>query len=260
MKQPASLTSRRNKKYTLPSDKEKREYVKRNFDEISAGYDTFNDWITFGMHRLWKRKTARATAVSKVKNARILDLCTGSGDIAIMLHREFPEAEIYAIDFSQGMLNVLKKRLVAEKCNDSIKIKRGDISNLGFIKNNSVHAVTMGFGLRNVSSRERVLKEILRVLIPGGVYVNLDVGHVNIALFAFFHKLYFENIVPMIGSLLHGSRHEMYSYLPASARNYPDQIKLKKELEKTGFHEVNIKNFMFGAAAMHMAKKPIRKQ
>ena len=260
MKPPRSLTSRRNKDYILPSNNEKADYVKRNFDEIAGGYDRFNDWITFGLHRIWKRKTARATQISGGSADLVLDLCTGSGDIALQLHREFPEARIQAIDFSKGMLEVLKKRIKDHKLEKFIAIKKGDISNLDFIKNSSVNAVTMGFGLRNVSQREKVLKEILRVLIPGGIYVNLDVGHVNVSLLAFFHKLYFEKVVPFIGFLLHGGKHEMYCYLPASARNYPDQIKLKKELEKAGFRDVVIQNLMFGAAAIHVAKKPKRKK
>ena len=253
------MTSRRKKEYVLPPNNEKSEYVKRNFDEISAGYDRFNDWITFGMHRIWKRKTARATQIAAGKKELILDLCSGSGDITFMLHEEFPEAMIYAIDFSSGMLEILKKKIMKRKLEGSIKIKKADITHLNFIRSGSVSAVTMGFGLRNVSQRERVMKEILRVLVPGGVYVNLDVGRVKGKLMAFFHKFYFEKIVPIIGFILHGGRHEMYRYLPASARNYPDQIKLKKELEKAGFKDINIKNFLFGSAAMHIAKKPTRK-
>jgi len=255
MKQPRSLTSRRKKEYSLPSSSQKAEYVKRNFDEIAPGYDRFNDWITFGMHRFWKKKTARAAGISVKKNALILDLCTGSGDIALLLHKEYPGAKILAVDFSSGMLESLKNKIIARNLNQLIKIKKADVSDLKFIKNNTVDAVTMGFGLRNVTNRNKTLKEILRVLKPGGVYVNLDVGQVRPGFIAFFHKFYFEKIVPMIGFLLHGGKHEMYCYLPASARTYPDQKTLKKELENAGFGEVRIKNFMFGASAMHISKK-----
>ena len=251
------MTSRRKKEYSLPSDKKKADYVKQNFNEIAPGYDRFNDWVTFGMHRLWKKHVSvRVKEMVSETNPLILDLCTGSGDIAFFLNKQIPEAKIQAIDFSEGMLQALRKKIQASDTGKSIQVKKGDVTQLKFIKSNSASAVTMGFGLRNVNSREKTFKEILRILKPGGVYINLDVGQVNFKPVAFFHKIYFEKAVPLIGFLLHGSKHEMYCYLPASARKYPDQKSLKKELEIAGFSEVEYKNFLLGSAAMHCSRKP----
>jgi demethylmenaquinone methyltransferase/2-methoxy-6-polyprenyl-1,4-benzoquinol methylase len=254
-------TTRRSKKsngngYTLPSIEDKSSYVRENFNEIASRYDLFNDAITFGFHRIWKRMMVKRASVGE--NGFHLDLCSGTGDIALMAARMTPpSARVMALDFSPGMLEVLKTRLgsVPESIKGKIDLKEGDASDLSFLPDSSVDGITIGFGLRNIADRAKALREMHRVLKPGGHVVILDVGQVPIPLVNFFHKMYFEKVVPIIGFLIHGEKHEMYEYLPASAKVYPDQKKLKKEMEDTGFQNVRYKNLFLGSAALHTGER-----
>lgn len=241
--------------YVLPEKQVRAEYVRRNFSEIADTYDLYNDLITFGLHRYWKKKTVLSLNLSGRKNASVLDLCCGSGDLTLLLAKNLGEgSEITALDFSPGMLAVLKKRIGSlQSCNASINVREGDASDLSFQNDSSADGVTIAFGLRNVSDRARTLAEIYRVLKPGARLAVLDTGKVRVPVISFFHGLFFKKIVPLIGHLINGKKHEMYEYLPASAEEYPGQEELKKELMKTGFTEVTYRNFLFGAAVLHTA-------
>ena len=259
MKPAFSLTSTRKKTYKLPEKSSKAEYVRTNFNEIAQNYDLFNDLITFGMHRLWKKKVAVLTNIHKLSAGSFLDLCTGSGDIAIALYKNKKNhsgINILAVDFSSEMLKRFQSRLRQKNIETEISLKEGDAEDLAFIPDSSLDGVTMGFGLRNVTDRKRCLNEIYRVLKPGGVFVNLDTGKVHNAAIRFFHDIFFEKIVPLIGRAIQGESHEMYEYLPESARAYPSQAELKEELLACGFVSADWKNLMFGSAVIHRAVKP----
>lgn len=250
-------SSSKKKKYTLPPNDTRAGYVKENFNDISVHYDTFNDAITLGFHRLWKKQTILATGIQNSKKFFLVDLCSGTGDLAIQAARFAPEgARILAMDFSPGMLQVLQERLkTREDLQKQIQVQEGDATDLSFLDDQSVDGITIGFGLRNVNDRSKTLSEALRVLKPGGVFAILDVGQVRIPVIRQIHDFIFESIVPSIGSLLQGKKHEMYQYLPASAKEYPDQETLKRELLDAGFFTVQYRNFFLGSAALHIATK-----
>lgn len=259
MKESTLVTSR-TENGILPSPEAKARFVQTNFDQIASNYDSFNDWITFGMHRLWKRKTVLASGLEG-KPGNVLDLCCGSGDLSLAFLRILgaPSA-ITAVDFSSNMLGVLSNRLgkivsTTPELFDgkNITLREGDAMRLDF--HQEFDAVSMGFGLRNVEDRAPCLAGILRALKPGGKFLLLDVGKPPRLLSPFF-RFYFEIIVPRIGHLIHGAAHKMYDYLPQSARQYPDQLSMKAELEAAGFVDVKIVNFMFGSSALHIARKP----
>ncbi len=254
MKNPSKNTSTR--KYSLPSLEKKPQYVRQNFNEIALHYDLFNDLITFGLHRLWKRKAIQATGIVGQKGTRVLDLCCGSGDLALGFARlGGPESRVVALDFSEEMLAILRKRLEGTPLQDRVEVVEGDATDLSRFPDGSMDAVSIGFGLRNVDNRARTLQEIHRVLKPGASLVILDVGKIRSPFISFFHRLFFEKVVPLIGFVIHKKKHEMYEYLPASARVYPDQESLKRELLDTGFARVNYRNFLFGSASLHNAVK-----
>jgi len=261
MKKHLQMTSRtRKQNYQLPSREEKADYVQRNFDEIAFRYDAFNDLATFGLHRRWKKTAVLSLISGRRDGLKILDLCCGSGDLTLLAARLLPiNSEIQSLDFSENMLKILQSRLKKrEKLltdrNIRSEIRQGDAQNLESIPDGSLDGVIIGFGLRNLTDRKAALREIQRVLIPGCPLVVLDVGRVQSPFLAFFHRIFFEKITPWIGRLLHGGKHEMYSYLPASARDYPDQESLKEELTGLGFRNVAYRNFMFGACAAHRAE------
>ncbi len=250
MQESTPLTSRT----TLPPAEGKAEFVRKNFDEIARNYDRFNDWISFGTHRLWKRRTVRESGLAG-KKARVLDLCCGSGDLSLAFARILaPGSEITSLDFSREMLSVLRSRLSGPKAPRGISIEPTEGDAMALPYDNEFDAVSMGFGLRNVTDRAVCLKGVLRSLRPGGRFLLLDVGKPPRILSPFF-RFFFAGIVPKIGHWIHGEDHAMYDYLPASSRLYPDQQSMKKELEAAGFVDVRIINFMFGAAGLHVARK-----
>ncbi len=251
------MTSTRKQKYALPEQAEKADYVRRNFDEIAAHYDTFNDLISIGMHRLWKKATVKSLGVTDRTGVAVLDLCCGSGDLTMRLRNMLKEpSRIRALDFSANMLDILKGRLEgAPKRDIQVDVVRGDASDLKGIDDDSMDGVVISFGLRNVENRAACLSEMRRVLKPGARVAVLDVGKIKSPFVRFFHNFFFERVVPLIGYVLQGGRHEMYDYLPASSRVYPGQEELKAELEEAGFRDVSFRNFLFGSAVLHGAVK-----
>lgn len=249
------MTSRSAKvKYKLPPAEERADYVERNFNEIAPNYDRFNDLATFGLHRLWKRATVAGIAGPDGAPVSVLDLCAGTGDLSLLAARRLPQgSRIMAVDFSEGMLAVLRKR--AEAASLPVEVARGDATALTGLADASFHGVMIGFGLRNVSDRAACLAEIHRVLLPKGRLAILDVGHVKLPIIRTLHRLFFEKVVPLLGNLVHGTAHEMYAYLPASARVYPTQTELASELERAGFRDIRFRNFLFGSTALHLATK-----
>lgn len=249
------MTSRSAKvKYKLPDQADRAGYVERNFDDIAGRYDRFNDLATFGLHRLWKQKTLAAARAGRVGPIRLLDLCSGTGDLALLAARKLPQgSQVRAIDFSEGMLSVLRARAAAASL--ALDIQKGDATNLTSVADGSVDALMIGFGLRNVPDRSACLSECHRVLAKGGRLAILDVGRVSWPVVRLFHQFYFERVVPWIGYLVEGQKHEMYAYLPASARIYPGQAELAEELRLAGFGEVSFRNFLFGSAALHTASR-----
>lgn len=259
------MTSRtEDRGYRLPEPAERAEYIRQNFDAIAGIYDRFNDLITFGMHRGWKKRAVRLTGLARGSGSTVLDLCSGSGDLALEMGRHLgPDGRITAYDYSAGMLNILQQRLEQFRANRSrrapratVDVVQGDAVDLSRFDDESFDAVTIGFGLRNVQDRAACLGEVLRLLRPGARLVILDVGKIKNPVIAFFHRLHFEKIVPMIGHLLQGRRQEMFEYLPASAQIYPDQAALAEELRGLGFDPVTFQTVMLGAAVIHVATCP----
>lgn len=240
-------------KFTMPEIEKKADFVKTNFNRIAEKYDFFNDVSSFYMHRYWKNSIIREIE-KKFKEDKIncLDLCCGTGDISVRLVNMKTAGEVTCIDFSDSMLSVAKERLKNEP---KAKLQIGDATNLKEVPSGSMDVVTIGFGLRNVNDLKKALGEIYRVLKPGGLFINLDVGKVEIKLIKFFADFYFFKIVPLMGYLIWGGKNEMFDYLPVSSLSYPDQKNLSRLMEESGFKDVAYKNFVFGNAALHRAVK-----
>jgi len=238
--------------YSPPGTDKKSNYVEQKFDEISQKYDRFNDIITFGMHRYWKRFAVQQAGLRP--EGKCLDLCCGTGDIAREVLRQYPLCKVTGLDFSQKMLNIAKSKI---NNNSEIQYLLGNAMDTPFPENN-FDAVTIGFGLRNVPNLKDCLREILRVLKFGGVLVSLDVGKVRLPLIAGLNNFYFFRIVPLIGNLLMPGQ-EMFRYLPNSSLEYPNQELLKRLMVEVGFQQVEIHDFVFGASTVHVACKPTNK-
>lgn len=273
--------------YRHPTRQEKATYVQSKFDEIASHYDRFNDLITQGQHRLWKRAMVRKLGVKP--GDRGLDLCCGTGDIAQRIHpalhnehagnaadatdakagkagKAAPAAGggLIAADFSLNMLRIASKRLATRsegkrrnKGNHAPTLVMGaDAMRLPF-KEGSFQFLTIGYGLRNVTDLDACLKELYRVLAPGGMLASLDVGKVRNRWVRPFAEFYLFRVVPLIGRVLQPGQ-EMYTYLPNSTLDYPPQDALKDQLEQIGFEQVELLEFVFGASVIHFARKPKR--
>jgi demethylmenaquinone methyltransferase / 2-methoxy-6-polyprenyl-1,4-benzoquinol methylase len=238
--------------FKMPNQEEKPEFVRENFEKIASRYDIFNDWNSFFLHRSWKNRLVKILATYRAE--RVLDLCCGTGDIAFRIAKLPHVTRLFAVDFSPSMLSVATSRL-KDEAPLRVSTSVGDAMNLREFEDNSLDAVTIGFGLRNVQDLKKCLREIQRVLKPGGVYLNLDVGKVKNPLIRFFADFYFFKIVPIFGYLLWGGKNEMFDYLPVSSLSYPGQEELKNIMEEEGFAHVRYENFVFGNATLHICEK-----
>ena len=230
--------------------KQRGEKVSDLFATIARRYDLLNDLQSFGLHRLWKR---RGVALAAVKSGdRILDLCCGTGDIAFALAQQ--GAEVTGLDFSEKMLEVAKTRLQNAKFQTrGLKFMQGDAQELPF-PDNSFDAVTMGYGLRNLSSWERGLDEMIRVAKPGGRIVVLDFGKPANAL---WRRMYFTHLrcsVPIVG-LLFAGRADAYAYIFESLKHYPAQWGVAEKMKERKLKDVQIINFAGGAMAINFGQK-----
>ncbi len=241
--------------FQMPGKGEKAEFVRTNFDIISGKYDLFNDLNTFFLHRLWKNKVASLVESSASgKKIVCMDLCCGTGDISLRLNQIPSTEKVYAVDFSEKMLDIARYRLHDFK---ECSVQQGDATALKDFSDSSMDAITVGFGLRNVFDLPIALSEIKRVLKPGGIFINLDVGKVPYPIIRFFADFYFFKIVPLMGYMIWGGKNKMFDYLPVSSLHYPDQEKLITLLMESGFERTYYENYAFGNVALHVGYKPL---
>ena len=232
------------------SDQSKREQVERMFDTISKEYDGLNRVISFGIDVKWRKKVVNKVAATKPK--RILDVATGTGDLAINLAKTDAE-EIIGLDISAGMLNVGKEKVAAKNLDNRIKMVQGDSENLPF-EDNYFDAITVAFGIRNFETLEKGLAEILRVLKPGGIFVILETSVPTKFPFKQGYGLYTKTLLPLIGRVFSKDR-DAYAYLSESASVFPYGEKLNNILRKTGFTHVEANPQTMGVATIYSASK-----
>jgi len=221
------------------------------FASIARRYDLLNDLQSFGLHRLWKR---RVVSLADVKPGdRALDLCCGTGDIAFALAA--CGAEVTGLDFSEKMLEVAQTRLQNSKfTGEKLKFMQGDAEQLPF-PDNSFDAVTMGYGLRNLSSWESGLREMMRVAKPGGRIVVLDFGKPANALWRGLYFTHLKCSVPLIGLIFCGNP-QAYAYILESLKHYPAQRAVAEKMRELQLGKVQIVDFVGGAMAINFGVKP----
>ena len=199
--------------------KEKSFYVKDMFSAIAPKYDFFNDVISFGMHRRWKNFVIKKAGLKAGDNA--LDICTGTGDIAFkLLEKVGNSGKVTGLDFVQEMLDVATQR-AKENGKDNLSFKLGDAMELPF-EDNTFDAVTVGYGLRNVTDIPKAIREMVRVAKPGGRIISLDLGKPKIPVYRELYYFYFYKIMPIITSFFQGKK-DAYNYLPNSLNEFPAQ-------------------------------------
>jgi demethylmenaquinone methyltransferase/2-methoxy-6-polyprenyl-1,4-benzoquinol methylase len=219
------------------------------FSEIARYYDLLNNLLSFGLHRRWKRYAARAARL--VPGGSALDVCCGTGDLAVLLKEHVgAQGTAVGIDFAPPMVEIARERCAGAR---RIWFVQGDAESLP-LPDASFDAVTIGFGVRNLSHLEVALRELHRVLRPGGRAVILEFGRPRNALFRALYDFYSYTAIPWLGRRL--SRHpDAYLYLPTSIRHWPDQDEFARILTDVGFASVRYRNLLFGAVAVHVGEK-----
>ena len=228
----------------------KKEQVEQMFDNISGNYDDLNRVISFGIDQKWRKKVVNLVSATNPKN--VLDVATGTGDLAIMLSST-PAEEIVGIDISAGMLDIGKKKIAQKNLSQKIVMRQEDSEALTFA-DNSFDAVTVAFGIRNFETLEKGLAEILRVLKPGGIFVILETSVPEKFPFKQGYQFYSKNILPLIGKIF--SKDDVaYGYLSESAAAFPYGEALNNILSKIGFIDVRAMPQTFGVATIYSASK-----
>jgi demethylmenaquinone methyltransferase / 2-methoxy-6-polyprenyl-1,4-benzoquinol methylase len=229
----------------------KEERVHGVFEKIYQNYDQMNSVISFQRHKAWRRETMKRMNVKPGQKA--LDVCCGTADWSIALSEAVgPKGSVTGLDFSQNMLKIGQQK-IEDLGLQNIDLIHGNAMKLPF-EDNSFDFVTIGFGLRNVPDYLQVLKEMNRVLKPGGKAVCLETSQPTLPIFKQFFTIYFRYIMPMFGKIFAKSYKE-YSWLQESARDFPGMVELEKMFQTAGFIQVEVKAFTGGVAAMHLGVK-----
>jgi demethylmenaquinone methyltransferase / 2-methoxy-6-polyprenyl-1,4-benzoquinol methylase len=229
----------------------KEERVHNVFEKISDNYDKMNSVISFKLHTKWREDTMKRMNVQKGKKA--LDVCCGTADWTIALAEAVgPAGEVVGLDFSQNMLNVGKQKVTESNLNQ-VTLVHGNAMELPF-PDHSFDYVTIGFGLRNVPDYLQVLKEMNRVLKPGGIAVCLETSQPTLMGYRQLFYFYFRFIMPLFGRMFAKSYSE-YSWLQESARDFPGVKELAGLFKQAGFKDVTYKPYSGGTAAVHFGHK-----
>jgi demethylmenaquinone methyltransferase/2-methoxy-6-polyprenyl-1,4-benzoquinol methylase len=228
----------------------KKEQIAHMFDAISENYDPLNRVISFGIDVKWRKKVLQIVSQSNPKT--VLDIATGTGDLAILM-AQTKATKIIGLDISAGMLEVGRKKINVNKLSNTIEMILADSEEMPF-EDSSFDAITVAFGVRNFENLEKGLAEILRVLKPNGVFVILETSVPEKTPFKQGYTFYSKNILPIIGKLF--SKDDVaYGYLSESSAAFPYGETLNNILRKIGFIEVKAMPQTFGVATIYSATK-----
>ncbi|MGY0425230.1 MAG: bifunctional demethylmenaquinone methyltransferase/2-methoxy-6-polyprenyl-1,4-benzoquinol methylase UbiE [Polaribacter sp.] len=228
----------------------KKEQVAQMFDTISGNYDDLNRVISLGIDVKWRKKVVEI--IGKNKPKQILDIATGTGDLALMMASLQPD-RIVGLDISVGMLEVGKQKIAKANLSKKIEMMLGDSEEMPF-ENNTFDAITVSFGVRNFANLEKGIQEIARVLKPTGVLVILETSNPTKFPFKQGYKLYTNLFLPVVGKLFSKDK-VAYSYLSETANSFPFGEAFNNILQKNGFTNTEHTPVTFGVATIYTARK-----
>ncbi len=243
------------------SEKTKKQQVAAMFDNIAYRYDFLNRFLSGGIDILWRKKLIAQlkdlpgliTSDRGRKNAvHILDVATGTGDVAIMTWKALQPAKITGIDISEGMLEIGKQKIIRQLLNTHIELKQGDSEAIN-AEPGSFDAVTVAFGVRNFEHLEKGLSEILRVLKPGGKLAVLEFSQPK-GFIRWPYQLYMKYLAPGFGKLFSNNK-DAYKYLHSSVKAFPEGETFLHILQKVGFKDTTLKTLSLGICTIYCGKK-----
>ncbi len=231
---------------------EKTARVIRHFDSVAGVYDFMNTLLSFGIHHAWKRAAVRLLELAP--GARVLDVCGGTGDLAILAaRRTAPKGAVVIYDINRAMIAAGLPKVIGTPLEGRIRHVQGDAERIAF-PDGSFDAAMVGFGIRNVTHVQRGFSEMCRVLKPGGRMLCLEFSRPVWPVFRWLYDVYSFHVMPLLGDLLAGSR-QAYTHLPESIRTFPLPDELADMLREAGFSRVAYRRFTNGIAVAHLAVK-----
>ncbi|MFE8070684.1 bifunctional demethylmenaquinone methyltransferase/2-methoxy-6-polyprenyl-1,4-benzoquinol methylase UbiE [Marinobacteraceae bacterium S3BR75-40.1] len=252
-KRPESADETTHFGYQQVARQEKVKRVGDVFHSVAGKYDLMNDLMSMGIHRLWKRFTIEVSGVRP--GHRVLDIAGGTGDLTMKFSDLVgPEGRVVLADINASMLKVGRDRLMDRGYADNIEFAQADAEHLPF-GDNSFQAVSIAFGLRNVTDKDQALRDMTRVLKPGGKLMILEFSKPTNPLLSRAYDAYSFSALPLMGKLIAGDS-ESYRYLAESIRMHPDQDTLKGMMENAGLVQCRYYNMTGGIVALHVGVKP----
>lgn len=238
------------------NSRNKSEQVEQMFDSIAPAYDFMNTAMTFGLHKWWRKRALDAASRICGNPAAILDIATGTGDVAFDLHRRFHNSSIIGIDLSEGMLKIARSKLAKADEDDvrlNISFEQGDSLGLRFA-DNSFDLITVAYGVRNFEHLDKGLAEMARVLRHDGVICIIELSEPVNPLLHSLYRFYSHRLIPFAGRMVSGDS-RAYTYLPESIAAAPQREAMTALLEKAGFRSPVFRSLTFGAVTYYLAKK-----
>ncbi|MBW1997481.1 MAG: bifunctional demethylmenaquinone methyltransferase/2-methoxy-6-polyprenyl-1,4-benzoquinol methylase UbiE [Deltaproteobacteria bacterium] len=235
----------------IPSE-EKIKQVQSFFDRVAKRYDLMNTILSFGLHHAWKRTAVRL--LSPGEGDRVIDVCGGTGDLALLSAEHLGSSgRVILYDMNRAMIDAGRPRIERSAFRDRIVFLQGDAEKISF-HDSCFDAAVVGFGIRNLGHMEAGLREMHRVIKPGGKLLCLEFSNPPSSLFRALYDLYSFHVIPFLGTLVAGSR-DAYSYLTESIRVFPSPEKLAALMRDIGFRKVIYKRLTMGIATVHLGKK-----
>ena len=245
------VTAKRTEKIAMYKLTEKGERIRDMFSDIAPRYDFLNRLLSFGVDRRWRREAVNC--VKWTDGGRILDVATGTGDVALEIARQTPASvSIVGVDFSEGMVALGREKVAASPYAGRITMEIAPCEAIPF-PDATFDSVTIAFGIRNVVDRRQGLSEMLRILKPGGRAVILEFSTPRSKLFKSIYSFYFLRVLPVIGGLF--SRFSAYQYLPDSVLEFPSQEQFRSLMTSVGFRNASHRDLTFGISTIYTGEK-----
>ncbi|HBA73255.1 MAG: bifunctional demethylmenaquinone methyltransferase/2-methoxy-6-polyprenyl-1,4-benzoquinol methylase [Geobacteraceae bacterium GWC2_55_20] len=230
---------------------DKGEKIQQMFGAIAPKYDFLNRLLSFGIDRRWRKKAVRLLKYRE--GSRILDVATGTGDVALEIARSTPASvRITGADFCREMVELGEVKVAASPYASRIDLKVAPCEDLPFA-NDTFDSITIAFGIRNVVDRKLGLAEMWRVLRPGGRMIILEFSTPKSQLFRQIYYFYFRRLLPIVGGLF--SRYNAYKYLPDSVLEFPSHEEFSRMISEAGFRNLHIHELTFGIATIYAGEK-----